>query len=376
MFFFFFNPKRSAADRFFLLIEEKIELYNRHIAVTKSLYNDERTKELKPLIDEYNSVKDEVEKIYEDEYKNWEGEEDQRALMAEHLSGRQNMYDYFESQEDIVNEHYDEMFDYFNKSSLIILYALLEGELKKLCGTLKPMAEIRIDVDDFKSDNYIEGYIKYLDLVIGLKTEKLETFTNRIQQIQYVRNRIAHNGAEFTMAANSALDECINKSGGLLVLAHDSEMEKRQLKMSNPEYIDKCYELVRKVFNALFWLVNERFGNTILKERIRYMFEPEFGETAVEIQKTETIKGGMCFTVRIGYAEEQGTAAEFICKISVTGAKTNSVSVINQDEGNQRLQKWSDERQSKGHKLYDGFLKGLIGHKSGLKVDLKLYQSS
>jgi hypothetical protein len=376
MFFFFFNPKRSAIDLFFLNIEEKTELYNRHIAVTKTLYNDERAKELKPLIDEYNSVKDEVEKKYDEEYENWQGDEDQRAPIAEHLSGRQNMYDYFENQEDMVNEHYDEMFDYFNKSSLIILYALLEGELKKLCGILKPIAETRIDVDDFKSENYIEGYVKYLDLVIGLKTAKLETFMTRIQQIQYVRNRIAHNGAEFTMASNPALDECIKKSNGLLVLTHDSEMEKRQLKMFNPVYIDNCYELLREVFHTLFWLVNERFGNRILEERIRYIFEPEFGETAVEIQKTEDIKGGMCFIVRVGYADEQGTAAEFACNISVTGAKTNSVNIINQDEGNERLQKWSDDQQKKGHKLYNGLLKGLIGHKIGLKVGIKLYQPS
>lgn len=368
---------RSALDTFFLKLEEKIILYQQHIKTTTDFYTAELDKNLQPIIDQRESEKDEVEKKFQEYYEAWDGPEEYRQLVAEHESGRDSMYDYFEFQEDIWKEHYGEMFDYLNKSSLIIMYALLESQMSRLCTILKEMSGSKIKADDFKSTNYIEGYFKYLDLVILLDMQPLDDYRRRIVPIQYVRNRLAHNGGEFDMGVDENDDKelvkVVQESKGLLVLVHDQNDNKRYLKIFDTRYIDEGYELIRELFHDLFWMINKKFGFPVFCERMVRMFRPYFGENQVTILKIDSVKNGTKITTEIDFKVESGESVAFRCNITITTAKTYQLNILNQAEENKQIQECADEMMRHPTRVTHGYLSGIVRPNPALKVEMTFY---
>jgi hypothetical protein len=351
-----YTKVRSDLDAFFINLEEKIALYEQHIETTIRFYGEEREKNLKPIKAQFEKDSAETDEHYNKIYNEWEGSEDEKRLMALHLSNYDDMIGHYEVAEDMVNEHYAEMFDYFNKSSTVILYALLESELKRLCGILKTISGSRIAVEDFEDRDYIKGSFRYLDLVIEIPIAPLEPFETKIKHIQYVRNRIVHNAGEFSKKEDVTLTQVIEQSEALLKLIDDYESDKRYLKIWDPAYIAKGYQLIRELFRTIFWAIEEKFGHLVLKERIKRLFKADFGATEIAIIDIAKIKKGtkVAFSVKV-LPNEADAVWDFNCTITVTESKSYAIEIVNQIEGNEKIKNCVAELERKSHRLFYSF---------------------
>nr|WP_121271686.1 hypothetical protein [Pedobacter schmidteae] len=333
--------KQSPLLAYFNNVESKIELYEQHIAVTTQFYSSELEKKLLSVRKELELEKKTVEKAYEVAYQTATGTEDERHLIADEESGRGSMYDYYQYQEELWEEHYAEMFDYFNKSSVIMLYGLMESELKNLCIILKKLTDTRISIDDFKSANFIKGYFKYLDLVIEIPYTTLEKFNTKIEHLQFIRNKIAHNNSEISSVDDKeekkVLKEVMAQSKKLLTETDDYLTGKKYLRIFDSAYVKHGYDLFKGLIHELFLLVNQRFGFTILIENLRDLFIPYCNAATFSVVKVDTVKGGMKFIVQAELKDEAMVPEAFMMNITVTGAKNYDVEVLNQVMGNDKV---------------------------------------
>lgn len=375
-FSFYPTPKQSPLLAHFTNLESKIELYEQHIAVTTQFYSTELEKKLLVVRKELALERTTVEEAYEVAYQAATGTEDERHLVANEESGRDSMYDYYQYQEELWEEHYAEMFDYFNKSSIIMLYGLMESELKHLCIILKNLTKTRISIDDFKSANYIKGYFKYLDLVIEIPYTTLEKFNTKIEHIQFVRNKIAHNNSEISSIDDKeekkVLQEVMAQSKKMLTESHDYLTGKKHLRIFDSAYVEQGYDLFKELIRKLFLLVNQRLGFPILIENLNDLFIPYCKAATFNVVKVDAVKGGMKFRVEAELKDETMVSETFMMNITITGAKNFHVEVINQVLDSEKVSFYVNSIHDRKN-LAMRFFKGWVEPNPKLKLQITFF---
>lgn len=106
-----------------------------------------------------------------------------------------------EFADEVLNYLEDDILQYhhlypnlFYNSAVIWLYSFFENNLKSVCEFVERTSKQEIKIKDF-GNRGIERYEKYLRLVHGVKSEKLESTWSRIQKYEVIRNLIVHNNS-------------------------------------------------------------------------------------------------------------------------------------------------------------------------------------
>ena len=113
---------------------------------------------------------------------------------ASHISGMDSLYYNAQSQDESINQRFEALYHYFTKSSLAQAYALLESELRSFCNHLQSSLGYKIGLEHLKQKDYLQSMSNYLELVADLEMAALKQY---FSQIQFLRNKIMHNGGEF-----------------------------------------------------------------------------------------------------------------------------------------------------------------------------------
>jgi hypothetical protein len=363
-----FAGMRSPLENFFASVEEKIMLYEEHIDTTVAHYDRQMGMDIAKNTAEYQIENARAVKAFDIAYDEWDGDAEFRHAAAMHESGLADVENAFESHEQMIREENEELLDYFNKSSLIMLYSLLESEQKHLCQILKELKGTKISVSDFESRDYIGGSFKYLELVIDLDKAPFEPFATKLKDVQYVRNRVVHDHSEFSMADDEVLNKVLANAKGLIEMRTTLDEERRILRLFKPAYIKNQYQLVRELFTAFFWEINEKFGYPVLQDRLRRLFRQSFPDVVISIEKVEDVKGG-----RLIMAEVMTTAANFKCNIKITRAKKRTFNFINQIDRNEKIDACIAQLKTRENKMIAALWK-LVEPSPELQIDLMFYQ--
>lgn len=329
------NNGRSELHRFLIELQQKIVLQKKHAEKTTELYRKEYSETLAVIKEKREVAESEAEKIYWQTYHEADGNEDEKhfiAMMDADVNGVKN---YFNKEEVLLLVNFTEMADNFNKSSLVIVYALLENELRKLCTLLQNRFTKRLSLQDIESKDYLQSMINYLDKVIEIDMASSAPYFSKIKQVQFLRNRIMHNGGEFSLNQNAELDQLIKNSNGHLFLQHFEALDYRSLKIKKIEYVYEQYRLIIDFVHELIWRIEEKTGHEMLLERLTFIFRFLKDGSGIHLKEIKSIKNGRIIDIGIDGDKD----VEIGCKFTIKAAKKETVAIINQAEGNGNLEK-------------------------------------
>lgn len=269
---FFLNPRKVyPLEHFFVEIIEKINLYEQHSKATIILYEKEKTDILKKSKESYDAAIKVANKEYSRILQE-NGNDEFAHSFAMHESGIDFLQYYYQNEEEEISIRFKKMNNYFTKSSLVLEYALLESELRGLCNLLQTSFQNRISLNDLSEKDYLKSIFTYLDLVINLPIKELaDNFKDDFKELQFLRNKIMHNGGEFLSAnPNQELNLIINKNNNTISL---EKLENNSLLLNvEMNYVIKFYIEIKSFFTQLLWLLDQKLNFTILLNRFHHLF--------------------------------------------------------------------------------------------------------
>ena len=316
-------------EDFFSKWEIKIELYERNVTSTNALYVKDNAEFIKNITEEYDR---DIVRAYND-YTRFYGESDgvndsERRQDALTKSGEQDIQGYYDYQVAQAKGQLEEMLDYFARSSIVIVHSLLETELRKLCHLLQYEVQSKLALEDLEAKNYIKASLKYLELVIGMNLEDIYAIADKMEEIQYVRNRIVHNGGEFGFEKNDVLDQTVRSLSAYLTLEVVEDGKLRVIKFPNTEIVSYAYSLMRRFFIELLWKLEEKLRYPILCDRLKVLFDFPKDSSIITGSKVKTTKGSRTVSVDI----KKRNGLKFNCNITIVKSVKREVELINQLE--------------------------------------------
>ncbi|UKT65097.1 hypothetical protein [Pedobacter mucosus] len=370
------EPKYSAVALFFQNIQEKIFLYKEHILSTSEIYEQKLAEALTPLHEESNAKLIEVRAKHESVLRENKGNKD-AELIALHESGLDDAEGYYQYLEENIQQEHDELHDFFNKSSLIMLYSLLESELKKLCQIMQEIKMSRIGIEHFSNSNYIKGCFNYLDLVIELPAHPLESFQTKISYLQLFRNRIVHSSAELspnsTNEEKNLLKQALNDAKEAVIISEGQFDNKRTIKIYSKQYLLQSLELIADLFLTLYQIINHENNYLIVKEELLSFFSAEISDIEIIIDSHQHIKNGAKFQFTICQKAKTGGTEIIHLNASVSSAASLEVATINQCKDSKLASEVANQIKKKEKYFASIFKEWTIANPS-MSVNITLYE--
>lgn len=371
--FFDSETKMSALQKFNIAVHRKIAIYRINSKKTRELYKKEFLEIDAKNRKDFSEANGQAAIKYKEVFAEIEGDEHLKHSYADHESGYREIGIHYELTEEALKMDFMEMADNFNKSSLIVQYALLESELRRLCGLLKDILKKRIALSDIEAGDYLNSIYNYLDKVIEIEMDSILPFQNKFKDIQYIRNRIVHNGGEFSLEANDTLDQFVESHKGsvkLEVLKHENI---RILRMPKNDVVSQFYDLTHDFFGELFWVIERKRSYVTLIERITFLFAFLSGKTCVKLIESNIVNKGRQFVFKID--TNDGTIADFNCKLTIRSAKKSAVSLINQLDKHEMIDRLVDQLSNHNSVVMEDVLQGFYRPDLSVEIELLLYQN-
>ncbi len=258
---YYYDREPLALDSFFQNSLKKIDLYREQNNTISNLNEKELSSRHKKIRAKYK-LKAETIKSYDDR--------DSRLEEIDFME----QYDYFELKNSI-----NEKRDYFNKSSLLILYSMFEGDLRHICFLLQDAFKTCHNFNDSKKSNFFKNVMTYLKEVIELNTESLEKYSRKLDELRYLRNKITHESGRFNKPKSEGKNingteivRIINNNREYLELVEENENGALIIKIKSAEYIDYYYSILILYLRDFLWLIDEKLKYAILSSRITLLF--------------------------------------------------------------------------------------------------------
>ena len=338
---------------FFKELNRKVQLQRQHAETTTDLYRREYGLHKSELREKREVAHVEAKKIYDQVYAETEGDENEKWSQAIMAAEPNSIDNHFNQEEVTLDINYKDMADHFNKSSFVIVYALLENELRRLCGLLKTTFGKRLSLQDIESKDYLQSMINYLNKVLEIDLGPCQPNLTRIKQVQFLRNKIMHAAGEFPLSEQPQLDQLIKDSKGNLYLQHYDPLTYRLLKIRKIDYVYQQYDLLLDFVHELLWCIDEKLEYSMIRENLSLLFRFLDEDAEVKISKVSAIKKGR----EITFAVVKGSEAILKGTLSFQAAKKETVRFINHVPENDRLKRLikylSEEQQS----FLDDFLR-------------------
>lgn len=360
------QPELTALEVFFQSITEKVSLYEHHCITTTNLYRTEYNDLRRQSQEKHLAIRKLRDEIYDKVFK-----ESGDHAFASHESRIDDLEEDFEGRQKNELFRFTEMADYFNKSSVVVFYSFLESELRSLCGLLKLTFEKRIDLENLNDKNYLQAILTYFDLVIDLPISKLQPYTSKFQELQFLRNKIVHNGAEFSNDDDGQrLKAIVARSSNMLDLVSGSSARTKILKIKTIDYLLPYYTELKLFFYDLFCLIESKCNHSIIKSKLEFLFSFISEDVIVQINEFKAIKKG---TQIVCYIESKTSSPQISiqCKITLIASPKDEVEIIdqfsNKNEMFDRLFSYMQENPSLTIKKLFGFF-GLRSMTSKIKM--------
>ncbi|MEV4887667.1 hypothetical protein MRBLMN1_006259 [Chitinophaga ginsengisegetis] len=370
VFYFIGEREKSSLDHFFIEIEKKILLYQRHTATTSELYEREY-KELKLNLDsQYNQEMKQANRSYEKIIAKGDFPDDEEAhSIAWHESGCDAIEYSFRYEEETLGERFEEIKDYFYKSTISTLYALLESELRFLCNLLKISFSKRLALQNLSDKDYLKSILTYLELVIEVQITSLHSFITKFQQLQFLRNKIMHNGGVIVDEEYEKLQNAITTSEEMISIQNVDG--NKVIKINSVKYIDKYNFLIRDFFYELRWLIDETSGYQMLTEKFTFLFGYMAKETSVKI--TEVNKARNLIRSEI-ISQKEGLQFSLNCNISIIKSSKNEIELLNQTSGISRVEDLFKQLKGRPDILFEDILTGYVPLNMNSKIKITIYE--
>lgn len=303
----------------------ELTLYEKQYLLTKDLYASEWNKEYLELNEEYKTDLAKANEEYQKTYAEMEGEdEDFRHQFADHKSNSRYVDHWFYESTEDMKFRYNSFFDIYSKSVVMTLYSLVESTLKEICLIAQSDLNKKIAPEDLDSKNYLMNSINYFDLVLEIPIDTITPLIQKLEKIQKVRNKIAHENSEVT---SLEIEEIIKNSNGSLTI--EEENGGKYFKIVKAKYVLDFFELIREIFEEAFWLIDERYENKFLLKGLNYWFgmlDEKVKISHLEITKIK--KGERKVNFRINSRKHK--IKKFNCRIALSRNTINEVNFIEQ----------------------------------------------
>ncbi|QXU42846.1 hypothetical protein [Pedobacter sp. D749] len=368
--YFLDPPELTAVEQFFVQVQGKINIYRQHAETTIKLYHTEANEKLKAQKEEFKEAMKVADLVYEKVYLETGGSENDRDAYAMHESGIQEIEHHYATADEHLKTSFMGMADHYNKSSVVTLYALLETELRRLCGHLHSAFSLRFTVERFEKTDYLKSIIEYISLVADLDITIVEPKMNRLQELQFLRNKIMHNGAEFTLEANPWLEDLVNSSNGGLFWEEIPEEQLHVLRVRS-KFIVPYYTIVSDFFFDLFSSLNLKLQFTILTNRISFLFGFLTRGAVASYISHRNVANGRQFIFLIK-SPEGDNGFTFNCKITVTTANVDQVVITNQLDVIDKMERWVEQMNENPAVLRRAIV-GYLNPNKAHKIEIMLY---
>ncbi|MET3981408.1 Asp-tRNA(Asn)/Glu-tRNA(Gln) amidotransferase C subunit/uncharacterized protein YeaO (DUF488 family) [Mucilaginibacter sp. UYP25] len=330
--YFLEGPELSTPEKFFIQVQHKLQIYKKHTETTIKLYQDEFKEQLLNHKKKAQEAMAKANEAYELHYEEIVGSDQDKQSYATHESGIDELQYHFSNEEEALKNSFSEMADHFNKSALVTLYALMETELRRLCSQLQAHYQKRVSLERFEQADYLKSIMEYLDQIIELDISGFQPYQTKIIPLQFLRNKVMHNGGEFPLPVTEYLDDLVKTSDGGLSLEEIPDEQFVVVRVRS-KFVFPFYELISEMFYVLFALLNEKENFSFLSSRLAYVFRFLAPGLTVTYKEHKSIKNGQMFTFLMESRASENPFS-FFCKFTIVEAAKEELIFTNQLEHN------------------------------------------
>ncbi len=334
-------------ESIFREFKNQIDIYHRQFNLTLKSYVKEWNEELKVNDENYKSQKTKADVVYAKAIKEY-GDDEYSHSYAMNESGLDIISHQHYTQKEEIDNEYRDFLDLYSKSILIALYSLNESKLNRIIELSSDVFNQKIKPSHFNSRDYLNSTILYLNLVIEIETEKLESHISKLKEIQFLRNGIVHNSSilsDIETASNIAKKYnkslLFNKSSGLL-------------KIINSSFIKEFFQLLKDFCEELFWLIDIKQDSIIIRNGLIHwlgILKENITIDSIKFEKFTHKEKRISFLV----LTKDENLKEFNCKITLKKSDNKSFEFTNQME-NKKIKKFLDyEKKLEGSYMMDVF---------------------
>lgn len=146
-------------------------------------------------------------------------------------------YDYFEDDIIRIHKNYEEVF--FN-SLLIVSYSQFEIAFKSICLETEKFISRQIKLKDLQGNDYISRSKVFVEKVLEIDLQDLNTSWSKIKDYQKVRNKIVHNNGRIEQSQVNDFKQILDKYENIKLVEYDA-IEKYHIAITHSDYIvDFC----------------------------------------------------------------------------------------------------------------------------------------
>lgn len=351
------NLEKSFSD-----VKNQLDLYEKQHSNTIKSYLKSRKEELDTLRERYAKTEKEAQKRYEEALGTENPDDQDNIAYATHISGIDYIIHNKSEEMEKIKIKYSDFLDLFSKSTLIALYSLNENFLNKVCDFASETFEQKIKVSHFNSRNYLKASFDYLELVINIQKKPFESYISKLKDIQSIRNRIIHAGSQIT---DTSILKLVKKHSHSF---HYNE-ENQFLRIISPKYTEDFFNILRNLYEELFWQLEERQNWNTLKNILENWFGLIEGEISILNLKASKTSNKIR-TIQFNIKSSNSKIPRLNGKLTLTRSKGYIREIIDQTENDLILEFVEAEKDGVHLEME---LKTFMAFDKSLDIGVKIY---
>lgn len=352
-------------------------MFSYHSQLTTNLHLKEKTEALDKFNCSFEEPLKEANKKYDEELRAFE-DENEGHQYAYHYSNLGQLEGALSSGQYEISEEFNDLSTFTNNAAIIQAYSFLEKEFKRLCELLKIEFGETISHSDLSSRDYLAGWLKYLKLVIKLDITTLDPFINKFKDLQYIRNRIIHDGGEFPKIAETAedktnvIDQLVKASKKRLDLLEEDTMY--VIRIKDISYVQDYYAVMLDFFQTILNLVEQKTKYKILKTRLKYLFSSLSTKAVITINSVKFKSSSFEIIFKVKFPTSKGLGREMTVRFLVKKLKRVPVYVSYTGPENSKITLFADNIKASDHVILGEVLYGylLVHQKIQAEVFMKV----
>lgn len=256
-----YEKDQNSFETIFNEAKKQLEIYKRQFDLTLRTYKKEWDGEIAERNEAYKNHKEKAEQAYKNAI-DGSSRDEFTEQYAMHVSGLDFIIEEHSIDIEKINVEYNNFLDLYSKSILIAIYSLNENKLNEIAETAASVFLKKIKPAHFNSRDYLESSLQYLNLVTDIEIVSLEKYTSKLKELQFLRNKIIHNGSKFSD---------VQQVSKIVKKHQDLDLDdKKQLKIKGSKFIKDIFELFSDFYQSLFWLIDLKQDSVILKNGFKH----------------------------------------------------------------------------------------------------------
>lgn len=340
MYYITHEREMGILEKSFLQVKSQLELYKKQYAITQKSYLNSWKQEAENLNKKYKKSEEQAKKIYAETLGDENPEDENNIAYATHVSGIDYLAHKKSEDGELTDAKYLDFLDLFSKSTLISLYSLNENFLKVTCDNVSQIFNIKVKISHFKSRDYLQASINYLELVANIETVDLESYISKLKDIQVIRNRIIHDGSKIK---DKSTLRVVKKYHDSIYIVEETDF----LKIAKAKFINNFFTILKEFYEEILWLLEEKLEYKTLAEIFSNWLGLIEGEiTTTDFKYKKGAKKSRIVDFKI--LSNNDKIPELNGKLTLTRGEGFNVEVIDQTEIQEIVQFVNAQKESHG----------------------------